>query len=117
MSKEITVSDDYIWTTGTGMYQWIVEYLRSRVPDRALWDFVEAEGFVCIDNFFVSDLPEPYRRQVLRVLAEEAPEAYATWRFRSPQERAENRRTIAGLEILGMMAAEVLRELDGGARQ
>lgn len=54
---------------------------------------------------------------MLRVLAEEMPEAYATWRFRSPQEREENRRTIAGLEILGMMADEVLRELDGGARQ
>ncbi|MDH6575703.1 hypothetical protein [Kitasatospora sp. MAP5-34] len=117
MSKEISVSDEYIWTTSTGLYQWVLEYLESRIPDRELWDFVEAEGYAAVDNFFVSDLPEPHRHRVLRVLAEGAPEAYATWRFPSPQERAEIRRLISSLEILSMMAAEVLRELNGGEAQ
>ncbi|MFR9799198.1 hypothetical protein ACL02U_25385 [Streptomyces sp. MS06] len=110
MSKEISVSDEYVWTTTTGMYQWIIEYLRSRVPDRGLWDFVEEEGFIAVDNFFVSDLPEPYRHRVLRILADEVPQAYADERCETPDRWSVHGYAVRSLEILAMMCAEVLRE-------
>ena len=111
MSKEISESDDYVWTTSTGMYLWILEYLQERIPDRELWDFVKGEGFVAVDKFFVSDLPGPYRHRVLEVLAREVPEAYVSRMLTTPEKRARWRAMVGQLEILAMMASEVQREL------
>ncbi|MCX3063569.1 hypothetical protein [Streptomyces beihaiensis] len=116
MSKEISVSDEYVWTTSTGMYLWIIEYLRSRVPDRELWDFVEEEGDLVVGNFFVSDLPEPYRHRVLRILADDVPQAYADELRRRPEQSSWHGHVVRTLEILAMMSAEFLRELGESGR-
>jgi hypothetical protein len=94
------------------MYEWILEYLQERIPERELWDFVAEEGFEVLHDFFVSDLPEPYRHRVLDVLSREVPDTYAERMLTTPERRTRSRRLIGQLEILAMMAAEVRRELD-----
>lgn len=118
MSKVITVADDYIWSTLTGLYEWVIEYLRDAVPQKELWEHVEREGDLILGNLFVSDLPEPGRRQVLQALARDVPRAYEQFANQPPRTLSPEqiRGLVHHLEILAMMATEVLRGIDAGER-
>ena len=116
MSGDISVSTEYVWPTSTVLSWWVVEYLKEQVPDESVWAYADQAGFDVLHNFRVYDLPEPGRHEVLRVLAEEVSEAYGAWaRERRAQSEAHIVHEVHQLEILAMMAAEVLRELDEGS--
>ncbi|MFD8079744.1 hypothetical protein ACFV3E_44940 [Streptomyces sp. NPDC059718] len=116
MSGDISVSEEYVWPTSSGMFWWIVEYLKERVTDESVWAYADTDGFEVLKNFPVYRLPEPGRHEVLRVLAEKVPLAYGAWaRERSSLSEAQIVGAVHDLEILAMMATEVLRELDGGS--
>ncbi|MEV1245690.1 hypothetical protein [Nonomuraea sp. NPDC049750] len=111
MSRDISVSAEYVWPASTGLSSWVVDYLKERVHDESVWSYADQAGFAELHNFRVYDLPEPGRHEVLRVLAEEVPAVYEA-RVRDPQYEAHLAGEVHHLEILAMMAAEVLRELD-----
>ncbi|MEW2522276.1 hypothetical protein [Actinacidiphila alni] len=115
MSRDISVSAEYIWPSSTGLHDWVVERLRERVPDPAVWAYADRAGFEVLHDFRVHDLPEPGRHAVLAVLAEEIPQAYGAWaRERSSLSEGQIMGLVHDLEILAMMAVEVRRELDEG---
>ncbi|NUW41246.1 hypothetical protein [Nonomuraea rhodomycinica] len=113
MSRDISVSAEYVWPASTGLSSWVVDHLKERVHDESVWSYADRAGFEELHNFRVYELPEPGRHEVLRVLAEEVPAAYGAWaRERGPRSEAHVAGEVHHLEILAMMAVEVLRELD-----
>ncbi|MFJ4847248.1 hypothetical protein [Streptomyces sp. NPDC088733] len=116
MSGDISVSEEYVWTTSSGMFWWIVEHLKERVTNQSVWACADKDGFEVLKDFRVYRLPEPGRREVLRVLVQDLPSAYGAWaREHTSLSEAQVAGAVHNLEILAMMATEVLRERDNGS--
>lgn len=100
---------EYTWFATSGLFDWVVEFLRTRVDDPQAREHIYGEsmaGYLYLDN-----LPETAREQALRALREDLVPAVDTELYPPPLDEHNNEPVFAArVKNLAEMARALARE-------